>query len=67
MNRYKPTVLVAIEPNFTMFESDEIPDTNEKKTNGTTTNISKFLNIWPPRLKTYFSTKSKSIAGIAAC
>jgi hypothetical protein len=39
-------------------EREDIPDTSEKKTSGTTTSIKRFLKIWPPRLKTYFSITS---------
>ena len=43
--RYRPMVFVAIEPSFTILLNEDIPETKEKKTNGTTTSISKFLNI----------------------
>ena len=57
-------VFVAIDPNFTMFDNDEIPETSEKKTKGTTTSIRRFLNIWPPKLKTYFSIAIYRPAGL---
>ncbi|GIT32749.1 MAG: hypothetical protein Ct9H300mP3_02800 [Gammaproteobacteria bacterium] len=39
-----------------MLDREDIPDTSEKKTSGTTTSIKRFLKICPPRLKIYFST-----------
>ena len=32
-------VFVAIDPSLTMLDKEEIPETKEKKTSGTTTNI----------------------------
>ena len=52
-------VFVAIDPSFTILDKDEIPETKEKNTSGTTIKRSKFLNIWPPRLKMYFSANKK--------
>ena len=52
-------VFVAIDPSFTILDKDEIPETKEKNTSGTTIKRSKFLNIWPPRLKTYFSANKR--------
>ena len=46
-----------------MLDKDEMPETKEKNTNGTTIKRSKFLNICPPRLKTYFSTNKKDNNG----
>ena len=53
--RYKPTVFVAIEPSLTILDKEEIPETSEKKTKGTTIKSRRFLKTCPPRLKTYFS------------
>ena len=66
VSRYKPIVLVAIEPSFTMFEREDIPETNEKNTKGTTINKRRFLNTCPPRLKMYFSTARNTSTGICA-
>ena len=56
VNKLSPMVLVAKDHSFTILDREDIPDTNEKKTSGTTTSIKRFLKICPPRLKMYFST-----------
>ena len=38
-----------------MLDKEDIPETREKKTRGTTTSIRRFLNTWPPKLNKYFS------------
>ena len=48
-----PTVLIVIEPRDRMSDKDEIPDTKEKNTSGTTINFNKFKKMSPPRLKIY--------------
>ena len=55
VNKYNPMVLVAIDPSLTMLDKEDIPETREKKTRGTTTSIRRFLNTWPPKLNKYFS------------
>jgi len=37
-----------------MLPKDDIPETREKNTNGTTISFNRFKNISPPRLKIYF-------------
>ena len=59
VNKYSNTVLEAIDPSFTIFDKEDMPETKEKKTRGTTINKSRFLNIWPPRLNRYFSIPEK--------
>ena len=57
-------VFVAIDPSFTILDKDEIPETKEKNTSGTTIKRSKFLNIWPPRLKKRIFPQIKKFAAI---
>tara|TARA_B100000575_G_scaffold187265_1_gene150862 strand:- start:29 stop:262 length:234 start_codon:yes stop_codon:yes gene_type:complete len=59
VNKYSNTVFEAIDPSFTIFDKEDMPETKEKKTSGTTINKSRFLNIWPPRLNKYFSMPRK--------
>tara|TARA_B100001063_G_C16615874_1_gene478151 strand:+ start:700 stop:870 length:171 start_codon:yes stop_codon:yes gene_type:complete len=54
------TVFDAIDPSLTILDKEEMPETKEKKTRGTTINKRRFLNICPPRLKRYFSIPKKN-------
>ena len=47
-----------------MFDREEIPETKEKKTRGTTISNNKFLKICPPKLNKYFSVVKKIEVGI---
>ena len=58
--QYSSVRFDAIDPSFTIFDKEDIPETKEKKTRGTTINKSKFLNIWPPKLNKYFSIPVKT-------
>ena len=51
---------MAIDPSLTIFDKEEMPETREKKTRGTTINKSRFLKICPPKLKRYFSMPRKT-------
>jgi len=45
-------------------ESDEMPETSEKKTNGTTKSFNRFRKMSPPKLKMYWATKFFNSSGI---
>ena len=60
VNKYSNTVFEAIDPSFTIFDKEDMPETKEKNTRGTTINSNRFLNICPPRLNRYFSMPKKT-------
>ena len=57
-------VFKDIGPSVLVSESDEIPETSEKKTNGTTKSFNRFRKMSPPKLKMYCATKFFNSSGI---
>ena len=52
------------EMNLLLSDKEDMPETKEKKTSGTTINRRRFLNIWPPRLNKYFSMPRNTVSDI---
>ena len=53
-----------MEPSLAISFKDEIPETNEKNTRGTTISFKRFLKISPPKLNMYVEKNSSINFGV---